>query len=69
MGEQETEPPYQFVILHLHYVITGQVNPEKLARAIQLSEEKYCSVIATLRPSVTISSDYEIIVDTLQPGA
>src|SRR4030042_2667086 len=29
-GEQETEPPYQFVTLHLHYVIHGKVSPEKL---------------------------------------
>lgn len=60
-GEQETEPPYQFVTLHLHYVVQGQVNPAKLARAIQLSEEKYCSVLATLRPTVKLSSDYEIV--------
>jgi putative redox protein len=60
-GEQETEPPYQFVTLHLHYMIHGQINPEKLARAIYLSEEKYCSVLATIRSSVTLSSDYEIV--------
>jgi uncharacterized OsmC-like protein len=37
------------------------VNLNKLARAIQLSEEKYCSVINTLKPNVRISSDFEII--------
>jgi len=60
-GEQENKPPYTFTRIHLHYVVKGQVNAEKLARAIQLSEEKYCSVIATLRPGVPVSSDFEIV--------
>lgn len=62
-GQQESEPPYTFTDIHLHYVVQGQVNPEKLRRAIQLSENKYCSVIATLRPGVPVHSDFVI-----QPG-
>ncbi len=61
-GEQLSEQPYQFVSVHLHYVISGDIDPKKVARAIQLSEEKYCSVLATLRPGVKLSSDYEIMV-------
>lgn len=61
MGEQLPEPPYTFTCIHLHYKARGVVNPAKLARAIQLSEEKYCSVVNTLRAAVRISSDYEII--------
>ncbi len=60
-GEQITEQPYQFVTVHLKYIIKGAVNPQKAERAIQLSEEKYCSVLATLRPSVKLSSEYEIV--------
>jgi putative redox protein len=59
-GDQMIEPPYTFTKIHLHYRLRGEVNPEKLERAIQLSEEKYCSVLATLRPGVPVSSDYEI---------
>jgi putative redox protein len=59
-GEQNVEPPYAFTKIHLHYKARGDVNPEKLQRAIQLSEQKYCSVIATLKPTVEITSDYEI---------
>ncbi len=44
----------------MHYVIKGKVDPAKLEKAIDLSENKYCSVISTLRPGVPISSDYEI---------
>jgi putative redox protein len=60
-GEQITEQPYKFVAVHLKYIIRGAVDPKKVERAIRLSEEKYCSVLATLRPSLTLSSEYEII--------
>lgn len=60
-GVQQSEPPYTFTHIHLHYIIRGCVNPEKLARAIQLSEDRYCSVISTLRPGVPVTSDFEIV--------
>jgi putative redox protein len=60
-GEQLPEPPYNFTCIHLHYKVKGAVNSNKLARAIQLSEEKYCSVINTLKPMVRITSSCEII--------
>lgn len=60
-GEQQSEPPYSFTKIHLHYVVKGKVNPEKLERAIMLSEEKYCSVVCTLRPGVPITNSYELV--------
>lgn len=60
-GDQMSEPPYTFTCIHLHYQVFGAVSPEKLERAINLSENKYCSVISTLRPGVPITSDFEII--------
>lgn len=59
-GDQKSEPPYTFTCIQVHYQVRGPVSPEKLERAIQLSEDKYCSVISTLRPGVPIVSDYEI---------
>jgi putative redox protein len=60
-GDQMSDPPYRFTRIHMHYQVHGDVTSEKLERAIRLSEEKYCSVIATLKPGVPISSDYEIL--------
>jgi putative redox protein len=60
-GQQESDPPYQFTSVHLHYKAKGSLSPKKLERAIQLSEEKYCSVTNTLKSSVKITSDYEVI--------
>jgi putative redox protein len=59
-GKQQADPPYTFTQIHMHYVIKGNVDRVKLERAIDLSENKYCSVVSTLRPGVPISSDYEI---------
>jgi len=59
-GDQISDPPYRFVKIHLHYQVHGQVNPVKLEKAIRLSQEKYCSVINTIRPDTPITFDYEI---------
>lgn len=62
-GTQLPDPPYAFTAIHVHYIARGPLNEQKLARAIALSEDKYCSVVNTLRPTVAITSDYEIRVD------
>jgi len=60
-GIQIEKPPYNFIKIHLHYIVTGAVEAKKLEQAIRLSEEKYCSVINTIRPGVQITNDFEII--------
>jgi putative redox protein len=60
-GDQMSEPPYTFTRILVQYIVSGAVQPEKLEKAIHLAEEKYCSVISTLRPGVPILSEYEII--------
>jgi putative redox protein len=59
-GDQLSQPPYSFVNIHNRYIVFGEVNPQKLEKAIQLSEDKYCSVISSLRPQVNVTSDFEI---------
>lgn len=60
-GEQETEPPKRFTHIHLDYQFRGELNHEKIEKAIRLSMDKYCTVINTLRSSVEITSDWEIV--------
>jgi putative redox protein len=61
-GEQDTEAPWAFRKIHLHYEVSGRgLAPEAVEQAIKLSEEKYCSVAATLRAGVEITFDYEVI--------
>ena len=60
-GEQSDQPPYSFTDIHLHYTFKGPIDPDKAAKAIQLSEEKYCSVINSFNKTVNVTNDFEII--------
>lgn len=61
-AEQAPEPPWQFTRIHLHYRATGGgLDTKKLERAIKLSEEKYCSVAATIRGVTKITHSFEIV--------
>jgi len=61
-GEQDQEPPWTFRKIHIHYQVGGKNLTEKaISQAIQLSQEKYCSVAATIRATAKITSDFEII--------
>ena len=56
------EHPRKFTEITLRYLFTGKDLPhEKLKKAINLSQEKYCGVSATLAPSVRINT--EILVN------
>ena len=60
-GTQAPEPPYQFTNIHLHYTAEGDgLAASKLERAIKLSEEKYCSVAATISGVAKITHSFEI---------
>jgi putative redox protein len=61
-GQQAPEPPYQFTEIHQHYTVEGiDLDPSKVERAIELSEEKYCSVAATIRGVANLSHSFEIV--------
>jgi len=63
-GEQEANPPWPYRKIHLHYEVRGQALGEKAVHdAIKISEEKYCSVAATLRAAAEITYDYTIVED------
>ena len=61
-GERVDEHPRKFIKFHVHHIVRGRSVSEKaLADAIELSETKYCSVAATVRPTAEITTSYEII--------
>ena len=63
-GEQEPEPPWTYRKIHIHFELGGiDLNPKAVQDAITLSEEKYCSVAATIQGAVDITSDYHITDD------
>jgi putative redox protein len=65
-GEQDQDPPWTFRKLHLHFRVGGKnLTQPAVAQAIQLSEEKYCSVAATVRATAQITTDFEIVEEAL----
>ena len=68
-GEQDQDPPWTFRRIHMRFVLGGKNLTEKAAaQAIQLSEEKYCSVAATVRATAQITTEFEILEEVeLQP--
>lgn len=55
--------PQVFETIHLHFIVTGEkLDANKVARAINLSADKYCSASKMLeRGGVKITHDYEVI--------
>lgn len=60
-GEQAEQNPWPFRKIHLTYRLRGpHLEPKSVEDAIRLSEEKYCSVAATIRGVAEISYSFEI---------
>jgi putative redox protein len=60
-GDRAEEHPRYYTDIHVTYVVTGRgIDPDAVARAIELSEEKYCSVSAMLTRCASMTSNYEI---------
>ncbi|KPL88722.1 OsmC family protein [Levilinea saccharolytica] len=61
-GQQDSDPPWTFRKIHVHYKLRGQgLTDKSAAQAIELSEEKYCSVAATLRGVAEITTSFELL--------
>lgn len=60
-GERREEHPRSLRRVHVRHILYGKGLTEKaVAHAIQLSDEKYCGVAATMRPTAEIVTTYEI---------
>ena len=59
-GARAKEPPAYFTDVTLHYVLVGSAPDEAVQRAIDLSREKYCSVLHTLRSDLNLTLTHEI---------
>ena len=72
-GTRAEEHPRKFLTFHLHHIVHGRdVSEEAVRHAIELSDTKYCSVAATVRPTATITTSFEIVdvpADGTHPAA
>ncbi|MFW5787908.1 MAG: OsmC family protein [Halanaerobiales bacterium] len=57
-GKRAEEHPRVYTHIHLKYILKGDLDEKKVKRAIDLSEEKYCSASNSLKAEIT--SEYVI---------
>ncbi len=58
----EGEYPRPVTAIRLTHIVTGEsIDPAAVQRAIELSDEKYCAVAATLRIAPPIKTGFEIV--------
>ena len=60
-GERAADPPRVWIKLDIVFRLHGAVEESAVKHAMALTEEKYCSVAATLKKSAEISWRYEIL--------
>ena len=59
-GRADTDPKI-FTTIHVHFIVTGKdLSEKRVARAVELSAEKYCSASIMLGKTAKISHDFEI---------
>lgn len=63
-GQQDHDPPWTFRAIDLLFTLRGKGLVEKdIAQAIELAENKYCSVGATIRGTAQITTRFVINPD------
>jgi putative redox protein len=61
-GTRVDDHPRKFTAFHVHHIVQGRnVSEQAVAHAVELSDQKYCSVAATVRPTAEITTSYEVI--------
>ena len=61
-AERAEEIPRVFTKIHLHFIVSGKdLDKKKVARAVELSADKYCSASRMLEKTAVISHDFEVI--------
>lgn len=56
----EDSTPAVFTSFHVHYALDGDLDPDRVRRAVELSIEKYCSVSEMLRKTATIAYSFSV---------
>ena len=60
-GDRQSKDTFsEFTCIHLNYIFSGDLEPQKVERAINLSLDKYCSVSKALEKTSKITHSYKI---------
>ncbi|MEZ2131316.1 MULTISPECIES: OsmC family protein [unclassified Sinorhizobium] len=69
-ADRAQQDPRVFTRIHMHFVVSGRgLAADKVARAISLSIEKYCSASAMLAKTATITHDFAVVDTAATSGS
>jgi putative redox protein len=61
VAERAPADPRRITKLDLRYTLTGEIPEDRVARAIQLSRDKYCSVWHSMRSDIELTTSFEVV--------
>lgn len=56
----QDQTPALFTRIHAHYILTGNLDPDKVRRAVDLSMNKYCSVAKIIEKTAQITASFSV---------
>lgn len=57
---RQNETPSLFEMIHLHFILTGSLENDKVEKVIHMSIDKYCSVAKIIEKTCPLTWDFEI---------
>jgi putative redox protein len=61
-AERAEEIPKIFTRIHIHFIVSGKdLDKNKVAKAVELSADKYCSASRMLEKVAEITHDFEVV--------
>jgi putative redox protein len=61
-AERAEEIPRIFTRIHIHFIVSGKdLDKNKVAKAVELSADKYCSASRMLEKVAEITHDFEVV--------
>ena len=60
VAERAPDDPHRLTSITLHYTLTGEVPPDQVQRALDLSHDKYCSVWHSMRHDIPFEATFTI---------
>ena len=69
-GEQEPDPPWRYQRVTLEFHVTGRdLDEKRVRRAVRMSVDRYCSVLATVRVGTEVVDSVTIVQEQGAPAA
>ena len=61
LAERAPEDPKRILAVDLRFTVAGEIPPDRVQRALDLSRQRYCSVWHSLRQDMDLKTSFEIV--------